>query len=131
MMGVLALSFSWMLGLVTVQQKLTTSMSAQTVADAVALAAVENGEPLAQEIVELNDASIISLTLTENSDQSVITAVVVVELDGVQAQAAASHVTCEFVSDTISVGECSTLTLWPKLTTHSLLFLLSSQTTNQ
>ena len=91
MTGVLALSFSWMLGLVTVQQKLTTSMSAQTVADAVALAAVENGEPLAQEIVELNDASIISLTLTENSDQSVITAVVVVELDGVQAQAAASN----------------------------------------
>jgi hypothetical protein len=91
MMGVLALSFSWMLGLVTVQQKLTTSMSAQTVADAVALAAVENGESQAQEIVELNDASIISLTLTENSDQSVITAVVVVELDGVQAQAAASN----------------------------------------
>jgi hypothetical protein len=91
MMGVLALSFSWMLGLVTVQQKLTTSMSAQTVADAVALAAVENGESQAQEIVELNDASIISLTLTENSEQSVITAVVVVELDGVQAQAAASN----------------------------------------
>jgi hypothetical protein len=91
MMGVLALSFSWMLGLVTVQQKLTTSMSAQTVADAVALAAVENGESQAQEIVELNDASMISLTLTENSDQSVITAVVVVELDGVQAQAAASN----------------------------------------
>jgi len=91
MMGVLALSFSWMLGLVTVQQKLTTSMSAQTVADAVALAAVENGESQAQEIVELNDASIISLTLTENSDQSVITVVVVVELDGVQAQAAASN----------------------------------------
>ena len=80
-----------MLGLVTVQQKLTTSMSAQTVADAVALAAVENGESQAQEIVELNDASIISLTLTENSDQSVITAEVVVELDGVQAQAAASN----------------------------------------
>jgi len=75
MMGVLALSFSWMLGLVTVQQKLTTSMSAQTVADAVALAAVESGEPLAQEVVELNDALIISLTLTENVDQSVITAV--------------------------------------------------------
>ena len=90
-MGVLALSFSWMLGLVTVQQKLTTSMSAQTVADAVALAAVENGESQAQEIVELNDASIISLTLTENSEQSVITAVVVVELDGVQAQAAESN----------------------------------------
>ena len=91
MMGALALSFSWMLGLVTVQQKLTTSMSAQTVADAVALAAVESGEPLAQEVVELNHASIISLTLTENVDQSVITAIVVVELDGVQAQAAASN----------------------------------------
>jgi len=91
MMGALALSFSWMLGLVTVQQKLTTSMSAQPVADAVALAAVESGEPLAQEVVELNHASIISLTLTENVDQSVITAVVVVELDGVQAQAAASN----------------------------------------
>jgi len=91
MMGVLALSFSWMLGLVTVQQKLTTSMSAQTVADAVALAAVESGEPLAQEVVELNHALIISLTLTENVDQSVITAIVVVELDGVQAQATASN----------------------------------------
>ena len=91
MMGVLALSFSWMLGLVTVQQKLTTSMSAQTVADAVALAAVESGEPLAHEVVELNHASIISLTLTENVDQSVITAIVVVELDGVQAQATASN----------------------------------------
>jgi len=91
MMGALALSFSWMLGLVTVQQELTTSMSAQTVADAVALAAVESGEPLAREVVELNHASIISLTLTENVDQSVITAVVVVELDGVQAQAAASN----------------------------------------
>ena len=91
MMGVLALSFSWMLGLVTVQQKLTTSMSAQTVADAVALAAAESGEPLAQEVVELNHASIISLTLTENVDQSVITAIVVVELDGVLAQATASN----------------------------------------
>ena len=91
MMGVLALSFSWMLGLVMVQQKLTTSMSAQTVADAVALAAVESGEPLAQEVVELNHASIISLTLTENVDQSVITAIVVIELDGVQAQAIASN----------------------------------------
>lgn len=91
MMGVLALSFSWMLGLVTVQQKLTASMSAQTVADAVALAAVESGEPLAQEVVELNDALIISLTLTENVDQSVITAIVVIELDGVQAQATASN----------------------------------------
>ena len=91
MMGVLALSFSWMLGLVTVQQKLTTSMSAQTVADAVALAAAESGEPLAQEVVELNHASIISLTLTETVDQSVITAIVVVELDGVQAQATASN----------------------------------------
>ena len=40
MMGVLALSFSWMLGLVTVQQKLTTSMSAQTVADAKRLKAL-------------------------------------------------------------------------------------------
>ena len=74
-----------------VQQKLTTSMSAQTVADAVALAAVESGEPLAQEVVELNHASIISLTLTENVDQSVITAIVVVELDGIQAQATASN----------------------------------------
>lgn len=91
MMGVLALSFSGMLGLVTVQQKLTTSMSAQTVADSVALAAAESGEPLAQEVVELNDASIISLTLTENVDQSVITAIVVIELDGVQAQATASN----------------------------------------
>jgi len=91
MMGVLAMSFSWMLGLVTVQENLMASMSAQMVADAAALAAVENGESFAQEVVVLNDASIISLTLTQNNDQSAITAVVVVEFDGVQAQATASN----------------------------------------
>ena len=52
---------------------------------------VQRGEPQAQEVAELNHASIISLTLIENVDQSVITAIVVVELDGVQAQATASN----------------------------------------
>ena len=90
MMGVLALSFSWVLALVTAEQKLTTSMSAQTVADAVALAAVESGEGVAQQLVALNQARIVSLEVQTNADQGT-TVVVVIELDGVQAQATASN----------------------------------------
>jgi len=91
MMGVLALSFSWVLALVTVEQKLTTSMAAQTVADAVALAAVESSEAVAQQLVVLNQARIISLEVQNGADQG-ITVVVVIELDGVQARAIASNV---------------------------------------
>jgi len=90
MMGVLALSFSWVFALVTVEQKLTTSMSAQTVADAVALAAVESGEAVAQQLGALNQALVVSLVVQTDSDQG-ITAVVVIEFDGVQAQATASN----------------------------------------
>lgn len=90
MMGVLALSFSWVLALVTVEQKLTTSMSAQTVADATALAAVEIGEGVAHQLVALNQARIVSLEVQTNADQG-ITVVVVIELDGVQALATASN----------------------------------------
>jgi hypothetical protein len=90
MMGVLALSFSWVLALVAVEQKLTTSMSAQTVADAAALAAVENGEAVARELVELNRARIVSYEVQTDTEQG-ITVVVVIEIDGVQAQATASN----------------------------------------
>ena len=89
-MGVLALSFSWVLALVAVEQKLTTSMSAQTVADAAALAAVENGEAVARELVELNRARIVSYEVQTDTEQG-ITVVVVIEIDGVQAQATASN----------------------------------------
>jgi hypothetical protein len=90
MMGVLALSFSWSLALVAVEQKLTTSMSAQTMADAAALAAVESGESVAQQLVALNQARIVSLEVQTIADQGVVV-VVVIELDGVQAQATASN----------------------------------------
>jgi hypothetical protein len=90
MMGVLALSFSWVLALVTVEQKLTTAMSAQTVADAAALAAVQSGEVVAQQLVALNEARIVSLEVQKYGDQGT-TVVVVIELDGVQAQATASN----------------------------------------
>ncbi len=89
-MGMLALSFSWVLALVAVEQKLTTSMSAQTVADAAALAAVENGEAVTRELVELNRARIVSYEVQTDSEQG-ITVVVVIEIDGVQAQATASN----------------------------------------
>jgi len=89
-MGVVALSFSWVLDLVTVEQKLTTSMSAQTVADAVALAAVENGEGVARQLVALNQARIVSLDVQTETDRG-MTVVVVIEIDGVQAQATASN----------------------------------------
>ena len=90
MMGVLALSFSWVLALVSVEQKLTTSMSAQTVADAAALAAVENGEAVARQLVELNRARIVSYEVQTDAEQGT-TVVVVIEIDGVQAQATASN----------------------------------------
>ena len=90
MMGVLAMSFSWIVALVAVEQKLTTSMSAQTIADAVALAATEHGELAAQQLVALNQARIISLEVQNETDQGT-TVVVVIELDGVQAQATASN----------------------------------------
>lgn len=90
MMGVLALSFSWVLALVTVEQKLTTSMSAQTVADATALAAVESGEVVARQLGGLNQARVVSLVVQTDSDQGT-TVVVVIELDGVQALATASN----------------------------------------
>jgi len=90
MMGVLALSFSWVLALVTVEQKLTTALSAQTVADATALAAVQSGEVVAQQLVALNGARIVSLEVQKSGDEGA-TVVVVIELDGVQAQATASN----------------------------------------
>jgi hypothetical protein len=90
MMGVLALSFSWVLALVAVEQKLTTSMSVQAVADAAALAAVENGEAVARELVELNRARIVSYEVQTDAEQG-ITVVVVIEIDGVQARATASN----------------------------------------
>lgn len=90
MMGVLALSFSWVLALVAVQQNLTTAVSAQTVADAVALAAVENSELVARQLADLNDAHVVSLTVLNNVDQGGDMAVVVIDIDGVQALATAS-----------------------------------------
>jgi hypothetical protein len=90
MMGVLALSFSWTLALVTVRQNLTASLSAQTVADAVVLAALEDGETTARQLVELNEAQLISLTFYNAGGQGGETAVAVIEIDGVQAQATAS-----------------------------------------
>ncbi len=90
MMGVLALSFSWVLAMVTVEQKLTTSMSAQAVADAAALAAIENGEGVAQQLVAVNQARLVSLEAHSEAGVGT-TVVVVVELDGVLAQATASN----------------------------------------
>jgi hypothetical protein len=65
-------------------------MSAQTVADAAALAAVENGEAVARELVELNRARIVSYEVKTDTEQG-ITVVVVIEIDGVQAHATASN----------------------------------------
>ena len=90
MMGVLALSFSWTLALVTVKQNLTASLSAQTVADAVVLAALEDGETTARQLAELNEARLVSLTLYNGVGQGGETAVAVIDIDGVQAQATAS-----------------------------------------
>lgn len=90
MMGVLALSFSWILALVTVTQNLTASVSAQTVADAVALAALEDGETTARQLAELNEARLISLVFYNAAGRGGEIAVVAIEIDGVQAQATAS-----------------------------------------
>ena len=90
MMGVLALSFSWILALVTVTQNLTASLSAQTVADAVVLAALEDGDKTARQLVELNEARLISLVFYNAVGQGGEIAVAVIEIDGVQAQATAS-----------------------------------------
>jgi hypothetical protein len=69
---------------------LTTALSAQTVADATALAAVQSGEVVAQQLVALNGARIVSLEVQKSGDEGA-TVVVVIELDGVQAQATASN----------------------------------------
>lgn len=95
MMGVLALSFSWVLALVAVQQNLTASMSAQAIADAVALAAVDHGESVARQLAELNDARIVSLTFDNDAGSRSAGQVgemvsVVIDVDGVQARATAS-----------------------------------------
>ena len=90
MMGVLALSFSWILALVTVTQNLTASLSAQTVADAVVLAALEDGDKTARQLAELNEARLISLVFYNAVGQVGEIAVAVIEIDGVQAQATAS-----------------------------------------
>ncbi|MDP4649451.1 MAG: hypothetical protein NWQ68_03270 [Ilumatobacteraceae bacterium] len=90
MMGVLALSFSWILALVTVTQNLTASLSAQTVADAVVLAALEDGDKTARQLAELNEARLISLVFYNAVGQGGEIAVAVIEIDGVQAQATAS-----------------------------------------
>ena len=90
MMGVLALSFSWILALVTVTQNLTASLSAQTVADAVVLAALEDGDKAARQLAELNEARLISLVFYNAVGQGGEIAVAVIEIDGVQAQATAS-----------------------------------------
>jgi hypothetical protein len=90
MMGVLALSFSWTLALVSVKQNLTASLSAQAVADAVVLAALEDGESTARQLAELNEARVVSLDFFNADGQGGETAVAVIEIDGVQAQATAS-----------------------------------------
>lgn len=90
MMGVLALTCSWILALVAVEQNLTTSTSAQTVADAVVLAALVDGESTARELAALNEARLISLTFYNAVGRDGKIAVAVIEIDGVQAQATAS-----------------------------------------
>ncbi len=90
MMGVLALSFSWSFVLVTVQQNLISSLSAQTVADAVVLAALEGGETTARQLAEFNEARLVSLTFYNGAGQGGETAMVIIEIDGVHAQATAS-----------------------------------------
>ena len=90
MMVVLALSFSWILALVTVTQNLTASLSAQTVADAVVLAALEDGDKTARQLAELNEARLISLVFYNAVGKGGEIAVAVIEIDGVQAQATAS-----------------------------------------
>jgi hypothetical protein len=79
---------------------------------------VQSGEIVAQQLVALNGARIVSLEVQKSGDEGT-TVVVVIELDGVQAQATASNANGGIQSDTNSVGECSTLRLWPNLMTHS------------
>ena len=90
MMGVLALSFSLILALVTVTQNLTASLSAQTVADAVVLAALEDCDKTARQLAELNEARLISLVFYNAVCHGGEIAVAVIEIYGVQAQATAS-----------------------------------------
>jgi hypothetical protein len=56
----------------------------------VVLAALEDGETTARQVAELNEARLVSLTFYNGVGQGGETAVAVIDIDGVQAQATAS-----------------------------------------
>ena len=93
MMGMLAVSFSWVLALATVEKNLSGSMTAQTAADATALAAVRGGLVAARQTALLNRATIVALTVDDAIDGVGQTAVVMVEVDNIVATATASDQT--------------------------------------
>jgi uncharacterized protein YaaN involved in tellurite resistance len=65
MIGVVALSLSCVLSLVSLDMRLNQSVSAQTVADAVALAVVNFGAEAANEVADRNDGVIEKMDISE------------------------------------------------------------------
>ena len=65
MIGVVALSLSCVLSLVSLDMRLNQSVSAQTVADAVALAVVNFGAEAANEVTDRNDGVIEKMDISE------------------------------------------------------------------
>lgn len=65
MIGVVALSLTCVLSLVSLDMRLNQSVSAQTVADAVALAVVNFGAGTAHEVADRNDGVIEKMDIPE------------------------------------------------------------------
>ena len=65
MIGVVALSLTCVLSLVSLDMRLNQSVSAQTVADAVALAVVNFGAEAAHEVADRNDGVIEKMDISE------------------------------------------------------------------
>lgn len=65
MIGVVALSLTCVLSLVSLDMRLNQSVSAQTVADAVALAVVNFGAEAANEVADRNDGVIEKMDISE------------------------------------------------------------------
>ena len=65
MIGVVALSLTCVLSLVSLDMRLNQSVSAQTVADAVALAVVNFGAGTAHEVADRNDGVVEKMDISE------------------------------------------------------------------
>ena len=91
MMGVLALGCSGVLGLARLDQHLSSSLAAQTVADALALITARAGISSAGQLAALQGATVELITLQRAVDDGTVTAVVTVEYGGATATATASN----------------------------------------